>query len=78
MRILTVNTELNEWAERHDLPVEWDNCPKCGTVREASVPFASKGYRGLVSELHGCGESYRLRVFRPIGDEIKKWNGKAG
>lgn len=73
MRILTVNTQPEQWAEMHALPHEVDDCPKCGVKRLANIPFASNGYRGFMSELHECGERYRLRIFRAIGEELRKW-----
>lgn len=73
MRTLTIETDFNEWAEMHSLPVEDDCCPKCGISRVANIPFFSKGFRGLMSELHDCGERYRLRIFRPVGEEVKSW-----
>lgn len=59
-----VETSADEWALKHSLRPEADNCPKCGVVREANIPFSAFGCDGLMSEDHGCGENYRLRVFR--------------
>lgn len=73
MRSLQVCVDGNEWASTYSLPQRSDCCPRCGVDRFANIPFALDGYRGLMSELHGCGEEYRLRVFRPIGKRIGNW-----
>lgn len=73
MRALSLVSNTENWAEVHNLPEEHDHCPRCGILRIANIPFFTEGFRGLVSEIHDCGENYRLRVFRPINNEITKW-----
>lgn len=71
---LVSNTGTSSWNEMYNLPEEFDHCPRCGIKRIANIPFFTNGFRGLTSEDHGCGESYKLRVFRPTKEEEKKWS----
>ena len=51
-----------EWAKLYGLEVEPRACFKCGIMRYPAIPFAIEGWRGLISETHGCGEDYNLAM----------------
>ncbi len=72
-------TNFEDWAKMYNIKVKSDYCPKCGIKRVANIPFAFKDFRGLKSEIHGCGKEYVLHVFRPISLEaIKSFNKLIG
>jgi len=62
------------WANKYGLEIKQANCPKCGILIITDVPFAVKGYRGLKSSDHGCGEMYCRKILTPVSEEeIEFW-----
>jgi len=62
------------WAIKYDIRVKSGCCPKCGQTIITNIPFAVKGYRGLKSDDHGCGEKYTRKVMVPVGkNELDFW-----
>jgi hypothetical protein len=67
-----------EWSKLYNIRVIEGSCPKCKADIVANIPFAMKGYRGLKSEDHGCGEKYTKKVLVPHSEEEKDfWKGIA-
>lgn len=65
----------DEWAKKYDITEREGECPKCKIAIKTTIPFAIKGYRGLVSEDHGCGEKYTRKSMVPVdSEEIEFWN----
>lgn len=54
------------WASQYDLRVRTGECPKCKKSIITNIPFALKGFRGLKSEDHGCGEEYTRKTMIPV------------
>jgi exosome complex RNA-binding protein Csl4 len=61
------------WANTHKIRVIKANCPKCHKDIITNIPFAIKGYRGLKSEDHGCGEKYTRKIAVPYSEEEKNY-----
>ncbi|PIK15111.1 hypothetical protein [Halobacteriovorax sp. JY17] len=59
------------WTSKYNLRVKTGSCLCCGKEIVTDVPFALKGYRGLKSEDHGCGEEFTWKSFKPIGQKEK-------
>lgn len=77
--MITIIENEEEWAEKYGIRAKEGFCPKCGLKIITDIPFAIKGYRGLKSADHGCGETYTRKVMVPSSDEEKKyWADIAG
>lgn len=64
--ISLVGIDHKEWARRYNIRILYGiKCPKCYCLIFLTVPFATKGYRGLMSEDHGCGERYIRKIAVP-------------
>ena len=64
------------WASRYNLRIATGSCPKCGLEILTNIPFALKGYRGLKSEDHGCGEKYTRKVLIAVDKTEKEFWAK--
>ena len=62
-----------EWADKYKIKIRISNCPKCGVEIITNIPFALKGYRGLKTPDHGCGEKYTRKVFVATDPEEKRF-----
>lgn len=72
--MLYPSVQHEDWAETYGLKIKKRPCLCCKKVFETVVPVAIKGYRGLQTPLHGCGEKYIHSVFIPVEkEEIKFW-----
>jgi hypothetical protein len=58
--VLYPQVDTKHWAEQRNLPLESHVCMNCGLSQTATIPFATKIWRGLIAPIHDCGESYRL------------------
>ncbi len=58
---------LEDWCKQHKIKPLTDYCRNCKKETTTTIPFASKFGRGLISEEHGCGESYRIQTIKPRG-----------
>lgn len=70
--MLKVITSPREWASKYKIPVKESVCQNCGCRVELSIPFAIKGYRGLMSEEHACGKQFIVSIAVPTGESLKK------
>lgn len=74
--LFPLDTDYRIWAKRYGIGVGKYKCLKCGMDIITNIPFAIKGYRGLKSLDHGCGENYTRKVMTPVGkEEIDFWKG---
>ena len=72
--MLYPDTDCDSWANRYGLSIIKRNCPKCGESFETTIPVAIKGYRGLQSPEHACGQKYANAVFVAVEkEEINFW-----
>ncbi len=68
-----------EWSDKYKIKVSVGKCPRCDEEVITNIPFALKGYRGLKSFDHGCGEKYTRKSMVAIGkEEIESWNKSFG
>lgn len=67
-----------EWAEAYGLEVKDAQCMKCKKMFPRDIPFAVKGFRGLMTEDHGCGKEYQSSVAMPVGETLDKFKGILG
>lgn len=63
-------TDAETWAKQYGLLIDERPCAKCQQLITATIPFAEGKIRGLRSEEHGCGEEYRLIVFRSMDKQF--------
>ena len=72
--MIEIIEDPKKWSEKYNIRPREGKCLKCGIEVVTDVPFAFKGYRGLKSKDHGCGEKYTRKVLVPTGREEKeKW-----
>ncbi len=72
--MITIIENEEEWAEKYGIRPKEAFCPRCNIKITTDIPFAIKGYRGLKSADHGCGEIYTRKVMVPTNEEeIKYW-----
>lgn len=64
--LIPLEQDYLTWASRYDLRVKTGQCPKCKKEIITNIPFALKGYRGLKSEDHGCGEEFTRKTMIPV------------
>lgn len=66
--------DLEKWAEEKHLKIIDYVCPKCGNYFKTTVPFIMKGYVGLESPIHGCGQNFKRAIMAPTSkDTIDFW-----
>jgi hypothetical protein len=70
--MLKVITDPKAWALKYKIPMKKSVCQNCGCEVKLSVPFAVKGYRGLMSEEHACGKQFIVSIAIPTGESLKK------
>ena len=61
------------FAEKYGLRIKKANCPSCNVEIETTIPFFIKGYVGLKSEDHGCGEKYTRKIMVAYSKEEKEF-----
>lgn len=72
--MLYPNTNTKQWTELYNLKPQLKECPCCGKEFLTTIPVALKGYRGLQTEVHECGDEGVVTIFIPIDKSIKdKW-----
>lgn len=72
--IFPLEVDYLTWSHRYRIKVSSGKCPKCDMKILTNVPFAIKGYRGLKSEDHGCGEKFTRKSLVPTSEkEISYW-----
>ncbi|MDC1175567.1 hypothetical protein OAT67_09220 [Bacteriovoracaceae bacterium] len=77
--IFPLEQDYLSWSEKYNIRIKTAKCPKCGVDIITNIPFAIKGYRGLKSDDHGCGEKYTRKVIVPTSkDEKEFWSKIAG
>jgi hypothetical protein len=69
--MLKVITDPKDWASKYKIPVKESKCQNCGCSVDLSVPFAIKGYRGLMSKEHACGKQFIVSIAVPSGESLK-------
>lgn len=67
--IIPIDLDYLKWAERYNIRIKVERCPKCNIEIITDIPFAISGYRGLKSKDHGCGEKYTRKTLVPIDKE---------
>ena len=65
---------VNEWCSLHGLEVRELECSNCKKTVSRNVPFAMKGYRGLIVKDHGCGIEFGSSISVPVGEKLDNWN----
>ena len=61
----------HDWAETYSLEIKRVACTKCEDIFMRNIPFATKGYRGLMTKEHACGLSYVSSIAKPTGESLK-------
>ena len=64
---------VEDWAKEWGIDITPDECVNCKKVFPYTIPVALKGYRGVLAELHECGEKYQRSILRPVGETLKWW-----
>jgi hypothetical protein len=54
--------QTEKWAKRYSLSVRSNPCENCGEMLFPTKPFATKNWRGLMSEPHSCGKDFDLFI----------------
>lgn len=68
------NIDLKIWAKRYGVKPKSKTCLCCKQEFKTTIPVAIKGYRGLQTPVHKCGERYINSIFVPIEkSEIEFW-----
>ncbi len=52
--MIYLDTSLEEFLNRYDLPLQSEKCPKCNQYYYLNRPFRMKGYAGLEMQKHEC------------------------
>lgn len=72
--MLYPDTELQEWLNLYNLEPQSKQCPSCNKMIITTVPVALKGYRGLQSPVHECGDEGVVTILIPVDKSLKdKW-----
>ncbi|HLW56637.1 MAG TPA: hypothetical protein VKY27_04585 [Bacteriovoracaceae bacterium] len=72
--MLYPNTDAQEWSKLYSLTPQYKECPCCGKEFLTTIPVAIKGYRGLQTEVHECGDDGVVTILVPVDEAEKdKW-----
>lgn len=71
--ILYPQVDAQEWIDRHKLEAVPNPCLKCKVIFPYTIPVASKNWRGITQQEHGCGKEYTQTILTPIGKEKDEW-----
>ena len=63
-------TSIDEWCDMYGLEVTTKQCQGCKEWYPVNIPFALKGYRGLMMKDHGCRKEFGVSIARPVGESI--------
>jgi len=64
--------DVKEWALKYNLPISKATCQKCKKTFNRNIPFAVKGWRGLMTQEHECGKMFISSIAVPVGESLEK------
>ncbi len=69
--MLYPDTDLETWSATYKIQPLMKECPCCGKEFLTTIPVAIKGYRGLQTPTHECGEDGVVCLLVP-NDKLEK------
>lgn len=63
--MIFVDEDPEVWAERYKLELSEVPCCRCGKIMKTMLPFVTRKYVGLATEVHECGREYQVTVSVP-------------
>ena len=67
--------DSKRWATNYSLKITVVKCQKCDRLMSRDIPFATKGYRGLMTKEHSCGKMFISSIATPIGESLTTIRG---
>lgn len=68
--MIRLECSAEKWSNKYSIPINKEMCRKCGIEVEVNIPVMTKDFVGFESEIHECGEGYRISILKPlIGEE---------
>lgn len=63
-------TDPQEYASKYSLDIDEVSCKNCGIKQLRDIPFATKGYRGLMTKEHECGKMFINSIAVPVKESL--------